>query len=207
MPTAVSYFVHQCYTLADTARLPRFRPAWIAGSALTFLVGATWVLTGGTVAAQHAIRPLYPTTPIPVEMVDAQEQTVGQVIEGLPMGLRFEMLLKRTGAWGALEGTGPYTVFVPADNYFDYIEGGLPALTRAEERALALRHIVGRVSLVPTEETDGTYLTLAGQNLPASVGADGVVSVGDGFAIRGYYAQNGVVYVVSKVLVSKNSSS
>ena len=154
-------------------------------------------------AEQSTIVPLYPATQSAVEMIDVSEYSVAQVVEKLPMGLRFEMLLYNGGALAELNGEGPYTIFAPADNYFDYLpRQGFVGLTHEAVALLARHHIVPRLAIPLTEAGAGTYLTLAGTEISFTPRtSDMSAAVGDGFAIKGYQARNGVVYLVSRVLV------
>ncbi|MES2203262.1 MAG: fasciclin domain-containing protein [Patescibacteria group bacterium] len=198
MPTALLSFL-------DIPELPRLKPARLVSAALVVFAIASWSVVGWRVAtAQTQVPQLYPTAPVPVQMLDESKYTVAQVVAGMPAALRFEVLLERTGVMQELSGDGPYTILVPADNYFDYIPGGLPSYSRADEKALAERHVLSHVAVVPTSESAGDYVTLASDQMPVAVHDDGTVAVGDGFAIRGFYAKNGVVYLISRVLVSED---
>jgi uncharacterized surface protein with fasciclin (FAS1) repeats len=52
---------------------------------------------------------------------------------------------------------------------------------------------------IDADAQGGQYITLAQDVLPVEL-TGGTVLVGDGFAVRGYRATNGIVYVVNKVL-------
>lgn len=146
-----------------------------------------------------SVAPLYPTSAPTIHVVDVPNLTVLQVVRKLPITSRFSMLLNNTSVGQGLVGGGPYTVFAPADNYFDYLpRGAYVALTRAQERELAEHLVVSHVAVGETASSE-QYVTLAQDTLPVTV-KDASVKVGDGFAILGYRAKNGIVYVINKVL-------
>src|SRR4051812_7091115 len=125
-------------TVADffgTVRVePRFRRVAVAGGMLLLLAAAGWGIVGTRAAADTKVAPLYVAAAQPIQMVNVPDYTVAQVVKKLPMALRFELLLQRTGVMQQLSGPGPYTILAPADNYFDYLpNGGLPAMTRQDE--------------------------------------------------------------------------
>jgi uncharacterized surface protein with fasciclin (FAS1) repeats len=163
-----------------------------------------WGAVGSRVFAEApAIVPLYPAVQSPVEVVNVQEYTVAQVVEHLPIINRFEMMLYNGGVLQEIDGAGPYTVFAPADNYYDYVPAqAYLGLTQDERAALARHHVVPRHAVPLNAEGNGAHLTLAGTPLTFEVReSDKSASVEDGFVIKAYQAKNGVVYIISKVLV------
>jgi len=204
MPAVVTQFI-------DTyAHTPARRPAFIFAGAGLLLGAAAWSVMGGTVQASSVAasgtRPLYPSTAPVITMIDVPNLTVLQVVHKLPITSRYDILLSNTGVKQQLSGMGPYTLFAPADNYFDYLpKGAYAALTRQQELELAAHMVVSDAAIDPSDD-NGPYVTLAEDQLPVSM-QDGAVMVGgsmpdgsQGFAIRGYRANNGIVYVVNKVL-------
>lgn len=169
--------------LGVSVKFPHLRevqPAWIVGGATLLLlgVGATLLGNTNTAVAGGAVRPLYPTEQSPVEMIDVPNLTVQEVVQKLPIGLRFSLLLTNSGVMHELEDTGRYTLFVPADNYFDYLpKGEYIKLTKAQSAELAQNHIAVGIVELPQALSDN-YIIL-----------------------KAYKAKNGVVYVTNKVLV------
>lgn len=169
-----------------------------AGFALGVVV---WSLIGivQVRGASSSTEPFYPDAAPTITIVDMPGLSVLQVIRKLPMASRFDTLLSNTGAHQQLTGSGPYTVFATANNYFDYLpKGAYVSLTRAQELALA-QHMVVSNAAIDTDATSGTYITSGQDQLLVEI-QNGTVLVGDGFAVRGYRATNGIVYVINRVL-------
>lgn len=127
---------------------------------------------------------------------------MAQLVESLPMTERFGLLLSNTGVLGELNGPGPYTVFAPANNYFDYLPHDVyVGATRKAQRVLAEHHVVS--GLVVPIDTAGknTYLTLGNDRIEVDTPGDGSASVGQGYVVRTYHARNGVVYLINRVLL------
>lgn len=189
--------LHIINTYANT---PVRRPAFLF-SAAGLLFGATAMsIVGATHAsARSGIDPLYPSAAPAIRLVDVPDLTVLEVIRKLPMTSRFDTLLANTNVRQQLTGTGPYTVFATANNYFDYLpKGAYISLTRAQEMEFA-EHAVVLGSAIDVDSYSGNYITLAQDQVSVDL-QDGTVTVGNGFAVRGYRASNGIVYVINVVL-------
>lgn len=193
MPAAVTQYV------GAFVSVPMHRSTFLFAGAGIVLGAAVFMGTVQANAAKSAVEPLYPSAAPVVSIVDVPNLTVLEVIRKLPMASRFDTLLANTGARQQLVGEGPYTVFVPANNYFDYLpKGAYVSLTRAQELELA-QHMVVSNAAIGTDAQGGQYITLAQDVLPVEL-TGGAVLVGDGFAVRGYRATNGIVYVINRVL-------
>jgi hypothetical protein len=175
----------------------------VFSGALLFGIGL-WGLVGPSAEAGTKIVPFYPTMQSTVEMVDLSRYTVAEIIDGLPMTSRFSMLLYNGHV--DISNEEPVTVFVPADNYFDYLpQRGLTRLNYYQVTELAAHHIVPRVALGVDEARSGSYLTLLGDTVSFEPrGSDQSASVDGGFIVKGYRAKNGIVYLTSKVLVPED---
>lgn len=195
--------------LFDTyAHTARHRPSLLFAAAGLVLGAAVWsfVATVQANTAKSAVEPLYPSVAPVVSIMDVPNLAVLEVIRKLPMASRFDTLLANTGVRQHLTGAGPYTIFVPANNYFDYLpKGAYVSLTRAQELELA-QHMVVSNAAIGTDAQDGQYITLAQDVLPVELTGGAVLvggrlpAGGQGFAMRGYRATNGIVYVINRVL-------
>lgn len=194
MPVALTQFIGT-YT-----HMPKCRPELLFAGAGLALGAAVWLFVGTVRAGGvSAVEPLYPSVAPAITIVDVPHLTVLEVVRKLPVASRFDTLLANTGVRRQLAGEGPYTVFAPANNYFDYLpKGAYVSLTRAQEQELAQHSVVSNAA-VDADAPDGEYITLAQDTLPVEI-QSGKVLVGDGFAVRGYRASNGIVYLVNKVL-------
>jgi uncharacterized surface protein with fasciclin (FAS1) repeats len=192
-------------TIIDAyAYAPSRRNAYLFAGGGLILGAAVWMFVGTVQASSTTtVAPLYPTSAPAIQLIDVPNMTVLQVVRKLPITSRFDTLLSNAGVKNDLQGTGPYTIFAPANNYFDYLpKGAYASLTRSQEHELAA-HLVVSNAAIDTTDTNGPYLTLAQDTLPVEL-QDGTVTVGDGYAIRGYRASNGIVYVINRVLAPED---
>jgi uncharacterized surface protein with fasciclin (FAS1) repeats len=182
-------------------RAPDRKSAFIVAGASLIVAAGVWGAVGARAQAGSTVAPLYPTEPQALTMIEVPNLSVWDVVNKLPITSRFAILLSNSGVENEIMGDGPYTVFAPADNYFDYLpKGAYVSLSRSEEHELAEHAVVANAAVQSTDETAGTYLTLAQDRLDVATGG-GSLSAGSGFAIRGYHAKNGVVYIINKVLI------
>lgn len=204
MPAALGqYFTIQWRAIGT----PRPRVLVAAGAGL-IVVAVAWSMIGvdDANAGTHVV-PLYPAVQTTVPMVDASQDTVADLVRQLPLASHYEMLALSGGVMASLDGTGPYTLFIPADNYFDYLpRSAYVGLTNVQRAELAAHMVVAGSALPIDESRAGSYLTLAGDEIQfAPRDSDSSAAVGDagsgGYIIRGYKAKNGVVYITNKVLV------
>ena len=180
------------------------------------VLGVGVVGLGGTAlpALTHSAQPpthyaeLYPPTAVPVVITDLSSLTAVEILGRLRETSRFYLLLYNSGTLSRLDGTGPYTVFAPADPYFDRLpKGAVSRLTTEQAQLFALRHIVARALPLDTL-LNGEAVTLAGDTVPWVVAQNKSARIGgppgseaSGFVLRGYRAKNGIVYVITKVLM------
>lgn len=187
------------------------RVRWGIGAGASVLLSAGVLGIGGSLTPDflHAsATPLQSSSLIAaraeprLEVIDMSTSTVWQVIEALPKAQRFELMLYNSGAGDALKRRGTYTVFVPASAYFDYLpKRYIAGLTRTQTKSLALSHVVDRA--LPVEESlNGTVHTLGGTLVHFEVDVSAQeITIGDARVIKAYQAQNGMVYLIDKVLV------
>ena len=116
-----------------------------------------------------------------------------------------ETALLVTGLSGAIEGSGPYTVFAPTDAAFDALPAGaLDALLVSpyiELSNILLYHVVAGQAL-STDLSDGQVITtLLGEDLTVTINASGVFINNAQVTVADVLADNGVVHVVDAVLL------
>ena len=113
-------------------------------------------------------------------------------------------LLTKAGLAGALQGTGPFTVFAPTDAAFAKVpKATLTALgkDKAKLRAVLLYHVVkGKVTAAQAMKLRSAK-TLNGKPLSIRVSGGKVLVGGATVTKADVMASNGVIHVVNKVLI------
>ncbi|MBY0472798.1 fasciclin domain-containing protein [Patescibacteria group bacterium] len=155
----------------------------------------------GTPAASSTGALKGPTTPIVVE--NRTSTTVAGIIQNLQNGSRFSGLLANTGVSATLTGKGPYTVFVPTDASFGILPAGtVNNLSAAELKRLVQYHIISGKMIDVNLQVAGTVPALSKDALNFSYEPDDKSArVNSGKIVAAYKASNGVVYVISAVLL------
>ena len=115
-------------------------------------------------------------------------------------------LVKLAGLAGALQGTGPFTVFAPTDAAFAKVpKATLTALAKdkAKLRAVLLYHVAkGKLTAAKVVKLH-SIKTLNGQSLNVRVN-HGTVTVGGARVIKANIgASNGVIHVINQVLIPR----
>lgn len=111
------------------------------------------------------------------------------------------------GLVNTLQGTGPFTVFAPADSAFAAIQKDVDSLLKPENKEklakLLTSHVVSG-KLMAADFKDGNELTsVEGRKLKVHV-KDGKVSIGDAHVTSAdIAASNGVIHMIDKVLTAK----
>jgi uncharacterized surface protein with fasciclin (FAS1) repeats len=116
--------------------------------------------------------------------------------------------VKAAGLVETLKGTGPFTVFAPANAAFDALPAGtVDGLLKPESKAKLTKVLTYHVvpgALKAADLKDGQELTtVEGEKLKVSV-KDGAVMVGGAtVTIPDVVSSNGVTHVIDKVLLPK----
>jgi uncharacterized surface protein with fasciclin (FAS1) repeats len=110
------------------------------------------------------------------------------------------------GLVDTLKGTGPYTVFAPADAAFAAVpKDTLDALLADPKGALTdvLTYHVASGKVMSSDLTDGQVITTVnGAPLKVTIKSDGTVMIGDATVTTAdIETSNGVIHVIDKVLV------
>ena len=135
----------------------------------------------------------------------AEPTTVVDIIVNSDVHNTLETAVIAAGLADDLSGTGPFTVFAPTDAAFAALPAGvLDALLADPTGALAevlLYHVVGGLAL-STDLSDGMVVTtLLGSDITVSI-FDGNVFINDALVtVADIIADNGVVHVISAVLL------
>ena len=137
-------------------------------------------------------------------MLSAQN-TVVDVIVNSPDHNTLEAAVVAADLVGALNGTGPFTVFAPTDDAFAALPAGtVDALLADPQGALTdilLYHVVGANAL-STDLMDGmTITTLNGDDVTVTINNDGVFINDAQVTVADIPADNGVVHVINAVLI------
>lgn len=185
--------------------------SWVVGIVVVVLVllGIWWYASMtpagqsglSTTTAQTATTTNTTGTPTATEV--RSSSSVASIVSSLSNGTRFGALLTSTGVSASITGRGPYTVFVPTDAAFsDVTSGTIANMSAAELKRLVQYHIVSGKQLDIDAVSSGTYTALSKD--PINFRADLVYKeafVNSGYAINEYKASNGIVYLISNVLI------
>ncbi len=128
--------------------------------------------------------------------------TVNGVISSLSNAGKFAALYSSTGVSASMTGKGPYTVFVPTDAAFANLTDAISTMTAAEKKRLVQYAVVSGKMLDLDAVNSGNYTALSKDPLNFQVNPQTKLAyVNSGYAIKQYKASNGIVYVISAVLV------
>jgi uncharacterized surface protein with fasciclin (FAS1) repeats len=131
--------------------------------------------------------------------------TVVDIIVNSPDHNTLEAAVIAANLAGALSGDGPFTVFAPTDAAFAALPAGVIDALLADPSGdltqILLYHVVGATAL-STDLADGmTVTTLQGSDVVVSI-LDGNVFINDALVtVADIIADNGVVHVISAVLL------
>ena len=142
-------------------------------------------------------------TAAPAKHASAKSNIV-QTAEGAGQFTTLVALVKKAGLVGALSGKGPLTVFAPTDAAFAKVpKATLTALgkDKAKLKSVLLYHVVkGKVTAAQVVKLQSAK-TLEGSTVDIKV-SGGKVFVGGAQVVKAdVAASNGVIHVISKVLI------
>jgi uncharacterized surface protein with fasciclin (FAS1) repeats len=129
--------------------------------------------------------------------------TVAGIISSLSAESRFAGMLTSTGVAASISGKGPYTVFVPTDASFGTLPTGtINNLSAAQLKRLVQYHIISGKKIDVNAQVAGTVQALSKDMLNFSKNTNDVSArVNSSVVIHAYKASNGIVYVISQVLL------
>lgn len=191
---------------------------WVVGIIIVLLIilGIWWFASSGTMGqnGNATTTPQVATTtgqsgPAATATEVRSSATVSAVIASLGNASRFASLYSSTGVSASLTGKGPYTVFVPSDGAFANLSpGALDGMTAAEKKRLVQYHVVSGKMLDLDSVSSGNHTALSKDALNFQVQPQTKIAyVNSGYTITQYKASNGVVYVITAVLVPPQTAN
>jgi uncharacterized surface protein with fasciclin (FAS1) repeats len=143
-----------------------------------------------------------------VHVIDAvilPPSTVMDVIASSEVHTTLEAGIKTAGLDGALNTSGPFTVFAPTDAAFAALPAGtIEALLADPSGALTdilTYHVVSGKVMSTDLENGMTATTLLGKDITVTINAEGVFINGAKVTVADIVTDNGVVHVIDAVLV------
>lgn len=192
---------------------------WIGVIALAVIcgLGVWWIVANGTMpavaipmqatsTAATTTNPIVPKAtgtsvqhPTPV---DRSKQGVAAIAESLQSATQFASLLKDTNVGEALQGAGPFTIFVPSDAAFSELPSGtISGLSAAAKLRLVKYHVIIGRAVDPAAQLSGTIQAFSGDAINFSLGTDNIPLVNSAIVVSSYKARNGIVYLIDNVLI------
>lgn len=115
---------------------------------------------------------------------------------------RFVNLLNETGVANSLQGAGPFTIFVPSDAAMAAANKSISAMSRAQLTRMVEYHIIADRQINPAALVSGNVRSLSGDYVNVLMSPiDHTPRIGSGEILKTATASNGIVYVVSSVLL------
>lgn len=144
----------------------------------------------------------------PVAREDRMNADVAAVVAGIPEASSFASLFVSTGVSASVSASGTYTVFVPTNGAFNLLSPGtLSNMTAAQKKRLVEYHLVSGRAVDTVAVETGTITAVSKDSLNFEVrDSDDSAMVNSAFIIKQYKAKNGIVYLVSNVLVPPEKS-
>ena len=186
---------------------------WVVGIIVVLLIilGIWWFAQGGaatpggtaTSTPEAATTDSGTGTPVATATEVRTGSTVGAVVASLSGAGTFASLYASTGVAASVTGKGPYTVFVAPDSAFANLTAGtISKMTATQKKRLVQYHVVAGKMLDLDAVNSGTYTALSKDTLNFLVHPQTKLAyVNSGYTTRQYRASNGIVYVISAVLV------
>ncbi len=183
---------------------------WVVGIIVVLLIilGLWWFVQGSPAGTSGNATTTAETstnstgTPVATATEVRTGSTVAAVVASLSNASTFASLYASTGVAASVTGKGPYTVFVPTNGAFANITKTISSMTAAQKKRLVQYHVVVGKMLDLDAVSSGTYTALSKDPLNFQVQPQTKLAyVNSGYAITQYKASNGIVYLISAVLV------
>lgn len=165
--------------------------------AMPFISAASTTSAGAASTSESASAPSgYP--------VQKTARDVVSIVNGLSNGTQFASLLRSSGVGAAIKtgASNHYTIFVPTNAAFSQLpRGTISTMTGAQLKRLVQYHIVANRAIDVSAESTGTIEALSGDPLNFSLSASKIPMVGSAIVAGEYQGTNGIVYLISGVLL------
>jgi uncharacterized surface protein with fasciclin (FAS1) repeats len=134
---------------------------------------------------------------------DRTNTDIASIVASIPEASNFAALFASTGASASLSQSGTYTVFVPTNGAFANLTAGtLTNMTATQKRRLVEYHMVSGRAIDTNAVDTGKITAVSKDELNFEIrDTDNAAMVNSAFVIKQYRAKNGIVYLVSSVLV------
>jgi len=183
------------------------RRTWVWGAVLVACVGvAAWVwYIQGSVEPLENVPPVATTTATtPSASGQGKGGTVVATLSSISGGSKFVDLILKSGVTAQLEGSGPYTIFVPINENYGQIPANLSAV---EKKRLVEYHIVVGRKIDVSIQQAGDIQALSKDMLNFSVRpGDKSARVNSSVALEKFTTANGIIYLVDQVLLPPEMS-
>ena len=127
---------------------------------------------------------------------------VASVAAGISNGSIFSSWLKSTGVASELKSNGTYTLFLPTDAAIAQLPAGtFKNLSVAGQKRFVENHIVSGRVIDVNAQVSASIWTLSGDPLNFTRRDGQPTLIGSSVIVAEYKASNGVVYVISGVLI------
>lgn len=137
--------------------------------------------------------------------INLKAQTVVDIIANSPDHDTLEAAINAAGLADDLSGTGPFTVFAPADEAFKILPPGVLELVLADTTGVLAQILLYHVAsgkVMSGELSDGqTITTLFGRDVKVNINDEGVFINDAKVIVADLQADNGVVHVINAILI------
>ncbi|MDE2213478.1 MAG: fasciclin domain-containing protein [Patescibacteria group bacterium] len=185
--------------------------AWVIGLIILVLIAiGIWWWAGSSstsvppieTATTTAATSTNPSSPS-VGVTNETASTVDAIVASVADASDFNAYFRSTGVSSITTGAGPYTIFVPINEAFNALPAGTVSnLSAAGLKRLVEYHVVSGRALNIDAVSSGDITTLSKDMLNFNVNlSTQTAQVGSYYAVQEYKASNGVVYLITGVLL------
>ncbi len=181
---------------------------WVVGIVVIVLIilGIWWWALAGPMGSNQTASSTPEAVTGTVSVQTRSASTVGAVVASIPNASRFAALFASTGVAGSLTNKGPYTIFVPSNAAMGATN--LSGYSSMQLKRLVQYHVVVGKKLDLDAVSSGTYVALSKDPLNFNVQPQtGVAYINSSYTLSEYKASNGIVYVISAVLVPPQTAN
>lgn len=197
---------------------------WLIGVAIVAALGFWWwsmsgssgasTVTGDTnrTAQQQTVGETWTSGVVPLKRENASTEVVhatdiASIVADIPEASSFAELFSSTGVSAALKTGGPYTVFVSSNKSISQLPAGMISnMSAAEKKRFVQYSVIGDRKVNIDAMRSGSIPSLTREPLNFEVGLDGVARVNGATVVKTFTADNGVVYLLDRVLLPPKSN-